>query len=66
MLSGRAVLSSPGRLRRKLATVNPFLHPGRVFKVEKFQGDYLRPEEVDPYLDGVKKKAPGTTLSSGL
>jgi len=26
--------------------------------VESFHGDYLRPEEVTPYLDGVKKKAP--------
>ena len=53
------MLSSPGQaIEEELATVNPFLHPGKVFKVEKFQGDYLRPEEVDPYLDGVKKKAP--------
>jgi integrase len=26
--------------------------------VESFQGDYLRSEEVPPYLDGVKKKTP--------
>ena len=54
--TGGALLS--WAIEEELATVNPFLHPGKVFKVEKFQGDYLRPEEVDPYLDGVKKKAP--------
>jgi len=54
--SGGALLS--WAIEEELATVNPFLKPGKVFKVDKFQGDYLRPEEVDPYLEGVKKKAP--------
>jgi len=45
-------------IEEELVTVNPFLNPGKVFKVESFQGDYLRPEEVTPYLDGVRKKAP--------
>ena len=59
-------------IEEELATVSPFLNPGKVFKVESFQGDYLRPEEVTPYLDGVKKKAPRhypilrTMLHAGL
>jgi len=54
--TGGALLS--WAIEEELATVNPFLKPGKVFKVDKYQGDYLRPEEVDPYLEGVKKKAP--------
>ena len=54
--TGGAVLS--WAIEEELATVNPFLKPGKVFKVESFKRDYLRPEEVDPYLDGVRKKAP--------
>jgi integrase len=45
-------------IEEELATVNPFLNPGKVFKVESFKGDYLRPEEVIPYLNAAKKKAP--------
>ena len=54
--TGGALLS--WAIEEELVTVNPFLNPGKVFKVESFQGDYLRPEEVTPYLDGVRKKAP--------
>ena len=59
-------------IEEELAAVNPFVNPGKVFKVESFQGDYLRPEEVTPYLDGVRKKAPRyysilrTMLHAGL
>lgn len=68
--TGGALLS--WAIEEELATVNPFINPGKVFKVESFQGDYLRPEEVTPYLDGVKKKAPRyfailrTMLHAGL
>ena len=54
--TGGALLSRA--IEEELATVNPFTKPGKVFKVESFQSDYLRPEEVTPYLNGVKKKAP--------
>jgi integrase len=54
--AGGAVLS--WAIEEELATVNPFLKPGKVFKVDSFKRDYLRPEEVAPYLEGVKKKAP--------
>jgi Site-specific recombinase XerD len=54
--TGGALLS--WAIEEELATVNPFLNPGKVFKVESFKGDYLRPEEVIPYLNAVKKKAP--------
>lgn len=45
-------------IEEELIEVNPFLKPGKIFKMDKFQGDYLRPEEVQPYFDGLKKKAP--------
>jgi integrase len=59
-------------IEEELATVNPFINPGKVFRVESFRGDYLRPEEVTLYLDGVKRKAPRyysllrTMLHAGL
>jgi len=41
------------------ATENPASDPSKLFKVDMpYHGDYLRPEEVSPYLDGVRKKAP--------
>ena len=68
--TGGALLS--WAIEEELATVNPFINPGKVFRVESFRGDYLRPEEVTLYLDGVKKKAPRyypilrTMLHAGL
>jgi len=42
-----------------LASGNPASDPSKMFKLDMpFHGDYLRPEEVSPYLDGLKKKAP--------
>ena len=59
-------------IEEEIVAVNPFVNPAKVFKVESFRGDYLRPEEVTPYLDGVRKKAPRyysilrTMLHAGL
>jgi integrase len=42
-----------------IASKNPASDPSKLFKVDMpFRGDYLRPEEVSPYLEGVRKKAP--------
>ena len=42
-----------------IASENPASDPSKLFKVDMpFRGDYLRPEEVSPYLEGVRKKAP--------
>jgi integrase len=67
---GRGIRSIPNALRalrsffswaieEELVSSNPAQDPSKIFKVESpFSGDYLRPEEVPAYLDGVKKKAP--------
>ena len=42
-----------------IASENPASDPSKLFKVDMpFHGDYLRPEEVSPYIEGVRKKAP--------
>jgi integrase len=46
-------------IEEELVSSNPATDPSKIFKVDSpFHGDYLRPEEVPAYLDGVKKKAP--------
>jgi integrase len=68
--AGKGLRSIPNALRslrsffswaieEGLAQVNPVEKPAKLFKVgEAFRGDFLRPEEVPLYLDGVRKKAP--------
>ena len=42
-----------------LVSTNPVENPSRIFKVdEPFRGDFLRPEEVPAYLEGLRAKAP--------
>ncbi len=46
-------------IEEELVRSNPVTNPSRIFKVEKpFHGDFLRPEEVPAYLDGLRAKAP--------
>lgn len=46
-------------IEEELISANPAKDPSKIFKNHSpFRGDYLRPEEVPAYLDGVKKKAP--------
>jgi len=46
-------------IEEEIVSTNPAKDPSKIFKVDSpFRGDYLRPEEVPAYLDGVKKKAP--------
>jgi Site-specific recombinase XerD len=67
---GEGIRSIPNALRalrsffswaieEEIVLSNPVKDPSKIFKVDSpFRGDYLRPEEVPAYLDGVKKKAP--------
>lgn len=67
---GRGVRSIPNALRslrsffswakeEGLVSSNPVEKPSKIFKVgEAFRGDFLRPEEVPLYLEGIRKKAP--------
>jgi integrase len=42
-----------------LVSTNPVENPSRIFKLdEPFRGDFLRPEEVPAYLEGLRAKAP--------
>jgi integrase len=44
-------------MEEEIVSTNPAKDPSKIFKVDSpFRGDYLRPEEVPAYLDGVKKK----------
>jgi integrase len=68
--AGQGLRSIPNALRalrsffswaieEELVQVNPAKDPNRMYKVgTPFRGDYLRPEEVPVYLEGVSKKAP--------
>ena len=68
--AGQGVRSIPNVLRalrsffswaieEEIVEVNVCAKPSRLFKVDSpFRGDFLRPEEVPPYLEGLKAKAP--------
>jgi integrase len=68
--AGKGLRSIPNALRslrsffswaieEELVSSNPVEKPSKIFKVgEAFRGDFLRPEEVPLYLDGVRMKAP--------
>jgi integrase len=68
--TGKGVRSIPNALRtlrsifawaieEELVQVNPVLSPSKIFKVEApYDTDFLRPEEVVPYLDAVSERAP--------
>ena len=68
--AGQGIRSIPNALRalrsffswaieEELVSSNPVENPSRIFKVDdSFHGDFLRPEEVPMYLDGLRSKAP--------
>lgn len=68
--AGKGLRSIPNALRslrsffswaieEELVSSNPVEKPSKIFKVgDAFRGDFLRPEEVPLYLEGVRKKAP--------
>ena len=46
-------------IEEELVSFNPAKDPSKIFKIDSpFRGDYLRPEEVPVYLEGVRQKAP--------
>jgi integrase len=46
-------------IEEELVSSNPVGKPSKIFRVEQpFHGDFLRPEEVPAYLDGLRAKAP--------
>jgi integrase len=68
--TGKGVRSIPNVLRtlrsvfawaieEELVQVNPVLSPSKIFKVDAaYRSDFLRPEEVRPYLDALLERAP--------
>jgi len=68
--AGQGLRSIPNALRalrsffswaieEELVSSNPAKFPSYIYKNDSpFRGDYLRPEEVPAYLEGVRKKAP--------
>ncbi len=68
--AGAGIRSIPNALRalrsffswaieEELVSVNVAKNPSKIFKIDSpFRGDYLRPEEVPVYLEGVRQKAP--------
>ncbi len=68
--AGKGVRSIPNVLRtlraifawaieEDLVLANPVLAPSKIFKVDApYRSDFLRPEEVRPYLDALQERAP--------